>query len=109
MRFWNSYLKAIEDGKSATTMEDILNFATGCSSIPPTGFKPSPSVECLHVDFPVANKCKNCLVLPVTNTYEEFQGNMDFAIRDTIRLEEEERSHSLPRTLNVSSNEERLL
>lgn len=109
LRFWNSYLKAIEDGKSATTMEDILNFATGCSSIPPTGFKPSPSVECLHVDFPVANKCKNCLVLPVTNTYEEFQGNMDFAIRDTIRLEEEERSHSLPRTLNVSSNEERLL
>ncbi|XP_052041853.1 G2/M phase-specific E3 ubiquitin-protein ligase isoform X2 [Apodemus sylvaticus] len=108
LRFWNSYLKAIEDGKSATTVEDILIFATGCSSIPPTGFKPAPSVECLHVDFPVANKCKNCLVLPVTNTYEEFQENMDFAIRDTIRLENEERSHLLPRTLNVSSNEERL-
>ncbi|XP_034370533.1 G2/M phase-specific E3 ubiquitin-protein ligase [Arvicanthis niloticus] len=95
LRFWNSYLEAIEDGKSATTMEDILIFATGCSSVPPTGFKPSPSVECLHVDFPVANKCKNCLTLPVTNTYEEFQENMDFAIRDTIRLIKEERSHYL--------------
>lgn len=107
-RFWNSYLQAVEDGKSATTLEDILHFATGCSSIPPTGFKPTPSIEYLHGDFPVANKCNNCLALPVTNTYEEFQENMDFAIRDSIRLEKEERSHLLPRTLNVSSNEEML-
>ncbi|XP_017449571.1 G2/M phase-specific E3 ubiquitin-protein ligase isoform X2 [Rattus norvegicus] len=107
-RFWNSYLQAVEDGKSATTLEDILHFATGCSSVPPTGFKPAPSIECLHGDFPVANKCNNCLALPVTNTYEEFQENMDFAIRDSIRLEKEERSHLLPRTLNVSSNEEML-
>ncbi|NP_001161436.1 G2/M phase-specific E3 ubiquitin-protein ligase isoform 3 [Mus musculus] len=109
LRFWNSYLKAIEDGKSATTMEDILIFATGCSSVPPTGFKPSLSVECLHVDFPVADKYRNHLVLPATNTYEEFQENMDFTIRDTLRLEKEERSHILPRTLNVSSNEEMLI
>uniref|UniRef100_A0A8C6QJ68 G2/M-phase specific E3 ubiquitin ligase n=1 Tax=Nannospalax galili TaxID=1026970 RepID=A0A8C6QJ68_NANGA len=91
--FWNSYLKTVEDGKSATTMEDILVFATGCSSIPPAGFKPSPSIECLHMDFPVGNKCNNCLALPITNTYKEFQENMDFAIRDTLRLEKEESSH----------------
>ncbi|XP_032098534.1 G2/M phase-specific E3 ubiquitin-protein ligase isoform X3 [Sapajus apella] len=91
--FWNSYLQAVEDGKSTTTMEDILIFATGCSSIPPAGFKPTPSIECLHMDFPVGNKCSNCLAIPITNTYKEFQENMDFAIRNTLRLEKEKNSH----------------
>ncbi|XP_023607318.1 G2/M phase-specific E3 ubiquitin-protein ligase isoform X2 [Myotis lucifugus] len=91
--FWNSYLQAVEDGKSATTLEDILIFATGCNSIPPAGFKPTPSVECLHMDFPVGNKCNNCLALPITNTYKEFQEKMDFSIRNTLRLEKEESSH----------------
>ncbi|XP_036855388.1 G2/M phase-specific E3 ubiquitin-protein ligase isoform X5 [Manis javanica] len=91
--FWNSYLQAVEDGKSATTVEDILIFATGCNSIPPAGFKPTPSIECLHMDFPLRNKCNNCLTLPITSTYKEFQENMDFAIRNTLRLEKEESSH----------------
>ncbi|XP_053450567.1 G2/M phase-specific E3 ubiquitin-protein ligase isoform X2 [Nycticebus coucang] len=91
--FWNSYLQDVEDGKSATTMEDILIFATGCSSIPPAGFKPTPSIECLHMDFPVGNKCNNCLAIPVTSTYKEFQENMDFALRNTLKLEKEESSH----------------
>lgn len=90
-------------------MEDILIFATGCSSIPPAGFKPSPSIECLHIDFPVGNKCNNCLALPITNTYKEFQENMDFAIKDALRLEKEEESRSLPWTLKDTSNEEMLL
>lgn len=81
------------DGKTAITMEDILIFATGCKSIPPAGFKPTPSIECLHVDFPVGNKCNNCLALPITNTYKEFQEKMDFSIRNTLRLEKEESSH----------------
>uniref|UniRef100_A0A8C0XNE7 G2/M phase-specific E3 ubiquitin-protein ligase n=1 Tax=Castor canadensis TaxID=51338 RepID=A0A8C0XNE7_CASCN len=96
--FWKSYLQNVEDGKSATTLEDILIFATGCSSIPPAGFKPAPSIECLHMDFPVGNKCNNCLALPITSTYTKFQENMDFAIRDTLRLEKEE-------TRNLSRNE----
>nr|KAF6500138.1 G2/M-phase specific E3 ubiquitin protein ligase [Molossus molossus] len=91
--FWNSYLQAVEDGKSATTLEDILIFATGCNSIPPAGFKPTPSIECLQTDFPVGNKCNNCLALPITNTYKEFQDKMDFAIRNTLRLEKEESCH----------------
>ncbi|KAL1789820.1 G2 M phase-specific E3 ubiquitin-protein ligase isoform X1, partial [Sigmodon hispidus] len=106
LKFWNSYLQAVEDGKSTTTVEDILIFATGCSSIPPAGFKPPPSIECLHMDFPAGNKCNNCLALPITNTYKEFQENMDCAIKDTLRLEREKWSCSLPWTLNVSSNEE---
>ncbi|XP_045143889.1 G2/M phase-specific E3 ubiquitin-protein ligase isoform X1 [Echinops telfairi] len=91
--FWNTYLQTVEGGKSTTTMEDILVFATGCSSIPPSGFKPTPSIECLHMDFPTGNKCNNCLALPITNTYKEFQENMDFSIRNTLRLEKEESSH----------------
>ncbi|XP_006835432.1 PREDICTED: G2/M phase-specific E3 ubiquitin-protein ligase-like [Chrysochloris asiatica] len=91
--FWNTYLQTIEGGKSTTTMEDILIFATGCSSIPPTGFKPTPSIECLHMDFPIGNKYNNCLALPITNTYKEFQENMDITIRKTLRLEKEEMSH----------------
>uniref|UniRef100_A0A0K8RN07 HECT domain-containing protein n=1 Tax=Ixodes ricinus TaxID=34613 RepID=A0A0K8RN07_IXORI len=71
----------------------FLFFATGCNSIPPAGFKPTPSVECLHIDFSVGNKCNNCLALPITETYKEFQEKMDFAIRNTLRLEKEESSH----------------
>lgn len=74
-------------------MEDILVFATGCSSIPPAGFKPTPSIECLHMDFPIGNKCENCLALPITSTYEKFQENMDFDIKNTLRLGKEKCSH----------------
>uniref|UniRef100_A0A8C2M7I7 G2/M-phase specific E3 ubiquitin ligase n=1 Tax=Cricetulus griseus TaxID=10029 RepID=A0A8C2M7I7_CRIGR len=109
LRFWKSYLQAVEDGTSATTMEDILVFTTGCRSVPPAGFKPPPSIECLHMDFPVGNKCSNSLALPIINTYKKFQENMDLTIKDTLRLEKEEGSPSLPWTLNVSSNEEMLL
>lgn len=93
MFFLNLLLVNFSDGKSTTTLEDILLFATGCSSIPPAGFKPAPSIECLPVDFPIGNKCNNCLALPITNTYKEFQENMDFTIRNTLRLEKEESSH----------------
>ncbi|XP_048218787.1 G2/M phase-specific E3 ubiquitin-protein ligase isoform X2 [Perognathus longimembris pacificus] len=91
--YWKNYLQNIEKGKSATTMEDILIFATGCNSIPPAGFKPTPSIEYLHTDFPVGNKCNNCLGLPITKTYKEFEENMDFTIRNNIKLEKEEYSH----------------
>lgn len=93
MNLFFFFLVNFSDGKSATTLEDILIFATGCNSIPLAGFKPTPSVECLHMDFPVGNKCNNCLALPITNTYKEFQEKMDFSIRNTLRLEKEESSH----------------
>lgn len=107
--FLFSLIANISDGTSATTMEDILVFTTGCRSVPPAGFKPPPSIECLHMDFPVGNKCSNSLALPIINTYKKFQENMDLTIKDTLRLEKEEGSPSLPWTLNVSSNEEMLL
>lgn len=93
MNLFFFFLVNFSDGKSATTLEDILIFATGCNSIPPAGFKPTPSVECLHMDFPVGDKCSNCLTLPITSTYKEFQEKMDFSIRNTLRLAKEENSH----------------
>lgn len=91
--YFSLFVVFFSDGKSTVTMEDILIFATGCKSIPPAGFKPNPSIECLHMDFPVGNKCDNCLALPITSTYKEFQESMDFAIKNTLRLEKEENSH----------------
>ena len=82
--YFSLFVVFFSDGKSTVTMEDILIFATGCKSIPPAGFKPNPSIECLHMDFPVGNKCDNCLALPITSTYKEFQESMDFAIKNTL-------------------------
>ncbi|XP_038612475.1 G2/M phase-specific E3 ubiquitin-protein ligase [Tachyglossus aculeatus] len=87
--YWMGYLQDVEGGESEVTMEDILFFATGTSSIPPVGFAMAPSIEIMHMDYPLGNRCNNCLVLPITNTYKEFQENMDFAIRNTLRVERE--------------------
>uniref|UniRef100_A0A4X2JPI0 G2/M-phase specific E3 ubiquitin protein ligase n=1 Tax=Vombatus ursinus TaxID=29139 RepID=A0A4X2JPI0_VOMUR len=87
--FWMNYLQNVESGESVVTLEDILLFATGCRSIPPVGFQPTPSIEFLHADYPVGTKYYNKLTLPITNTYKEFQENMDFAIRNALELERE--------------------
>ncbi|XP_074811893.1 G2/M phase-specific E3 ubiquitin-protein ligase isoform X3 [Natator depressus] len=87
--FWMGYLQDVEGGESAATLEDILVFATGTSSIPPIGFEPDPSVKFLHIKYPVGNRQLNCLELPITKTYEQFKNKMDFAISSALRLEVE--------------------
>ncbi|XP_001368632.3 G2/M phase-specific E3 ubiquitin-protein ligase isoform X1 [Monodelphis domestica] len=94
MGFWMSYLQDVESGESVITLEDILVFATGCRSIPPVGFQPTPSIKFLPVDYPVGSKCFNSLTLPITNTYEEFQENMDFAIRNALGLAKEKKYYT---------------
>nr|XP_014425628.1 G2/M phase-specific E3 ubiquitin-protein ligase isoform X2 [Pelodiscus sinensis] len=84
--FWMGYLQDVEGGESAATLEDILVFATGTSSIPPIGFEPEPSVEFMYIKYPVGNRQPNCLQLPITKTYEQFKNKMDFAISSTLRL-----------------------
>uniref|UniRef100_A0A8C4VLN2 Uncharacterized protein n=1 Tax=Gopherus evgoodei TaxID=1825980 RepID=A0A8C4VLN2_9SAUR len=78
--FWMGYLQDVEGGESAATLEDILVFATGSSSIPPIGFEPDPSVKFLRIKYPVGNRQLNSLELPITKTYEQFKNKMDFAI-----------------------------
>uniref|UniRef100_A0A8C8RUK1 G2/M-phase specific E3 ubiquitin protein ligase n=1 Tax=Pelusios castaneus TaxID=367368 RepID=A0A8C8RUK1_9SAUR len=85
--FWMGYLQDVEGGESAATLEDILLFATGTSSIPPSGFEPDPSVKFLYIKYPVGNRQLNCLELPITKTYEQFKNKMDFAISSALKLE----------------------
>ncbi|MGH0191466.1 UNVERIFIED_CONTAM: hypothetical protein FKN15_065095 [Acipenser sinensis] len=64
------------------SLHDILQFASGLSSIPPSGFHPRPSVEFLHngSPYPIADTCGNIIHLPITTDYYTFQKNMDFGI-----------------------------
>ncbi|KFP02473.1 G2/M phase-specific E3 ubiquitin-protein ligase, partial [Calypte anna] len=87
--FWIGYLKDVESGESAVTLEDILLFATGSSSIPPMGFDPEPTLKFLHMRYPIGNRLLNCLELPITKTYEEFKKKMEFTIKNTLKVERE--------------------
>ncbi|XP_054828197.1 G2/M phase-specific E3 ubiquitin-protein ligase [Eublepharis macularius] len=87
LEFWMGYLQEAEDGESGITLEDILVFATGTSSIPAIGFEPEPTVKFMNVRYPVGNKHLNCLELPITKSYEKFKRILDFTIRSIVRLE----------------------
>ncbi|XP_048804679.1 G2/M phase-specific E3 ubiquitin-protein ligase isoform X2 [Lagopus muta] len=87
--FWMGYLQDVESGESVVTLQDILFFVTGCSSIPPIGFDPEPTIKFLPVHYPVGNRLLNCLELPITRTYENFKNKMEFTIRNTLRGERE--------------------
>ena len=67
------------------SLEDILQFATGASSVPPIGFSPNPTVT-FHESspFPMANTCTNCLKLPLfTSDYDAFKYNFAYGIVNT--------------------------
>ncbi|NXX91856.1 G2E3 ligase, partial [Centropus bengalensis] len=85
--FWMAYLQDVESGESLVTLEDILVFVTGSSSIPPVGFDPEPTIKFFDRSYPVGNRLFNCLELPITRTYEKFKNKMEFSIRNTLRLE----------------------
>ncbi|KFP69815.1 G2/M phase-specific E3 ubiquitin-protein ligase, partial [Acanthisitta chloris] len=87
--FWMSYLQDVESGESLVTLEDILLFATGCSSIPSIGFDPEPTIKFLRRSCPIGNRLLNCLELPITESYEQFKNQMELAIRNTLRGERE--------------------
>ncbi|XP_042670346.1 G2/M phase-specific E3 ubiquitin-protein ligase isoform X2 [Centrocercus urophasianus] len=87
--FWMGYLQDVESGESVVTLQDILFFVTGCSSIPPIGFDPEPTIKFLPVHYPIGNRLLNCLELPITRTYESFKNKMEFTIRNTLRGERE--------------------
>lgn len=63
-------------------MEDILIFATWLQVHSNSlDLNPVHQLSALYMDFPVGNKYDNCLALPITSTYKEFQERMDFAIK----------------------------
>ncbi|XP_030580903.1 G2/M phase-specific E3 ubiquitin-protein ligase-like [Archocentrus centrarchus] len=49
---WADYLLDCEEGEAAVSVEDILMFATGLTSLPPSGLEPLPQIEFLD-DVPL--------------------------------------------------------
>ncbi|MBN3289473.1 G2E3 ligase, partial [Polypterus senegalus] len=79
------YLTCDNAGKTSfakPSLEDILVFSTGVSSIPPIGFHPKPTINFLHNEspYPIAQTCTNSLSIPIHKTYDKFKYHMNFGI-----------------------------
>ncbi|XP_045079743.1 G2/M phase-specific E3 ubiquitin-protein ligase-like isoform X2 [Coregonus clupeaformis] len=84
MAYWADYLLDCEEGQAAVSVEDVLMFATGLSSLPPSGLEPLPQIEFLEDSaFPMANTCSNSLRLPLLDSYTLFKSQMDFGIQNS--------------------------
>ena len=89
---WSYFLADVQDGKVTIanpgaellflTIEDILVFATGATSIPLLGFDTEGSVRFLHDGgkFPTSSTCSMTIRLPIVMDYEVFKERMAFAI-----------------------------
>ncbi|XP_030580358.1 uncharacterized protein LOC115776738 isoform X2 [Archocentrus centrarchus] len=83
LAYWADYLLDCE-GEAAVSVEDILMFATGLTSLPPSGLEPLPQIEFLDdVPLPMANTCSNLLKLPFLDSYSVFKSQMDFGIQNS--------------------------
>ncbi|KAL4613046.1 G2/M phase-specific E3 ubiquitin-protein ligase [Arapaima gigas] len=83
--FWKKYLHDCEEGKCATSLEDILLFATSTDMVPAMGFNPNPSVSFLHPlisvgVFPERQLYLNKILLPIATTYAIFKKRMEYAV-----------------------------
>lgn len=84
LSFWSDYLLDCEESDSPVTLEELLMFATGVSSLPPAGLEPQPSLLFIsNSNFPMANTCGNTLKLPLSATFLTFKKNMDFGINNS--------------------------
>ncbi|XP_046874290.1 G2/M phase-specific E3 ubiquitin-protein ligase isoform X1 [Hypomesus transpacificus] len=83
--FWRHFLLECEEGRCASSLEDVLVFSTAAEEVPAAGFHPTPSVAFLHPlepagAFPTSTPSANCLYLPVVPTYETFKKHMEYSI-----------------------------
>ena len=77
----------IVDRRASSTLENVLEFATGASHEPPMGFDP-PAILRFWPDVRLKSAtCSNCLFLPIFENrleseihYDNFKENMDEAI-----------------------------
>uniref|UniRef100_A0A672TD45 HECT domain-containing protein n=1 Tax=Sinocyclocheilus grahami TaxID=75366 RepID=A0A672TD45_SINGR len=75
-----------EAGKQETgvSLQDILMFATGLDSLPPSTIVPQPRLSFERTSkFPIASTCANTIKLPMSKSYEEFKNAMDFGIQNS--------------------------
>ncbi|XP_036398859.1 G2/M phase-specific E3 ubiquitin-protein ligase [Megalops cyprinoides] len=83
--FWRQYLHECEDGRCATSLEEVLIFTTSMEVEPVMGFNPAPSISFVHPEdsmgmFPESQPSLNHLVLPVLPSYELFKRHMEYTI-----------------------------
>ncbi|XP_051796700.1 uncharacterized protein LOC110967929 isoform X2 [Acanthochromis polyacanthus] len=84
LAYWADYLLDCEEGETAVSVEDVLMFATGLTSLPPSGLEPLPQIWFLDDSpFPMANTCSNLLKLPLLDSYSVFKSQMDFGIQNS--------------------------
>ncbi|CAI5660697.1 unnamed protein product [Oreochromis niloticus] len=82
--YWSDYLLDCEESQTAVSVGDVLMFATGLTSVPPSGLDPLPSLQFLDDSlFPMANTCLNLSKLPLITSYSVFKSNMDFGIQNS--------------------------
>ena len=65
-----------EETEITLSQSDVLQFITGCSTVPATGFIQQPSVRFDHGDTSRklhVNSCANILTLPVTSALTDFE------------------------------------
>ncbi|KAL2098986.1 hypothetical protein ACEWY4_005466 [Coilia grayii] len=84
-KHWQQFLQECEEGRCASSLEDVLVFATSSDAVPAMGFVPSPTISFLPVAdpsyaFPQRQPDTNRLLLPITPSYAAFKKNMEYAV-----------------------------
>ncbi|KAA0711219.1 G2/M phase-specific E3 ubiquitin-protein ligase [Triplophysa tibetana] len=84
INFWEQYLHECEEGQCATSIEDILTFATATDTVPAIGFNTTPTLSFLDspdptFGFPQSHSV-NHLILPILPSYEVFKKHLDYAV-----------------------------
>jgi len=70
--------------ETAISLQDILMFATGLDSLPPSTIQPQPLLTFESTSkFPIASTCANTIKLPMSKSYEDFKNAMDFGIQNS--------------------------
>ncbi|KAM6973271.1 G2/M phase-specific E3 ubiquitin-protein ligase [Aplochiton taeniatus] len=89
--FWRHYLEECEEGRSASSLEDVLMFATYTNVVPAVGFQPHPSLSFIHPQqapasqreggaFPQSQPSSNHLSVPVVSDYQTFKKRMELVV-----------------------------
>ncbi|KAL1268573.1 hypothetical protein QQF64_033936 [Cirrhinus molitorella] len=82
--YWRDYLLDTGEQETGVSLQDILMFATGLNSLPPSTIMPQPQLSFEKTSkFPIASTCANTIKLPISKSYEEFKNAMDFGIQNS--------------------------
>ncbi|CAG5974186.1 unnamed protein product [Menidia menidia] len=81
--FWRFFILDTEEQKTGLSLQDILMFATGLNTLPPSSILPPPKLIFQATSrFPVSSICSNTIKIPMSKTYQ-FKEDMDFGIQNS--------------------------